>query len=91
MFTNDHCHVGMKTTVFKKRTFLKTILSFSFFCRSFKNEIVNIPTYLSFNLDGIEQDEISNMLQETLDEEQLTSAASPASFWVRTGIRGWTR
>ena len=35
----------------------------------------------SFNFNGIEQDEITNMLQETLVEEQLISAAaSTASF-----------
>ena len=34
----------------------------------------------SFNFNGIEQDEITNMLQERLVEEQLISAASTASF-----------
>ena len=32
-----------------------------------------------FNLDELEQDAITNMLQDTLVEEQLTSAASAAS------------
>ena len=32
----------------------------------------------NFNLDGLEQDAITNMLQDTLVEEQVTSAALTA-------------